>query len=48
MFRKFTLIGVDQLSLADYLAGVGSFVVISFGGALTGLFFAFFVSILTR
>ncbi|KAL3077285.1 hypothetical protein niasHS_013274 [Heterodera schachtii] len=48
MFRKFTLIGVDQLALADYLAGVGSFVVISFGGALTGLFFAFFVSILTR
>uniref|UniRef100_A0A914HU55 Sodium/hydrogen exchanger n=1 Tax=Globodera rostochiensis TaxID=31243 RepID=A0A914HU55_GLORO len=44
----FTLIGADLLALADYLAGIGSFVVISLGGTFIGLLFAFLVSILTR
>uniref|UniRef100_A0A183BZH2 Sodium/hydrogen exchanger n=1 Tax=Globodera pallida TaxID=36090 RepID=A0A183BZH2_GLOPA len=38
----------DLLALADYLAGIGSFVVISLGGTFIGLLFAFLVSILTR
>ncbi|CAK5086539.1 unnamed protein product [Meloidogyne enterolobii] len=48
MFRKFTLIGVNNLAVFDYIAGIFSFVVIALGGTLIGLFFAFFVSILTR
>lgn len=48
MFRKFTLIGADHLSLSDYLAGMASFAVIALGGTLIGLLFALLASILTR
>ena len=48
MFRKFTLIGMENLVLLDYVAGACSFFVIAFGGTLIGVAFAFLVSILTR
>lgn len=48
MFRKFTLIGMENLVLLDFVAGACSFFVIAFGGTFIGVAFAFVVSILTR
>lgn len=48
MFRKFGLIGVENLNLMDFLLGILSFVVIAAGGILIGLVFALIVSIATR
>lgn len=48
MFRKFGLIGAENLVLVDCLLGILSFVVIAAGGILIGLVFALIVSLATR
>lgn len=48
MFRKFIAIGESNLQCMDYLAGIGSFVVIALGGVLIGLLFAVLACIATK
>ncbi|VDK49796.1 unnamed protein product [Gongylonema pulchrum] len=48
MFRKFVLIGADNLVPIDYVAGGISFFVIGLGGAAIGTFYAFIVSFITK
>jgi len=48
MFRKFTVIGQENLIAVDYVAGLLSFFVIGVGGVCIGLFFAVLVSLITR
>ncbi|TKR93984.1 hypothetical protein L596_008342 [Steinernema carpocapsae] len=48
MFKKFVLIGEDNLDPVDYAAGGLSFIVIGLGGILIGMAFAFAVSFITK
>lgn len=48
MFRKYTLIGGEDLKTLDYILGIASFFYIAIGGILTGLLFALLVSFITK
>nr|CAD2176022.1 unnamed protein product [Meloidogyne enterolobii] len=48
MFRKFLLIGIDNLSFWHFIAGCASFLIISFGGLFIGLLFAIVASLATK
>ena len=48
MFRKFILIGEQNLLLMDFVAGVGSFFVIALGGVIIGLSFAVLAALATK
>ena len=48
MFRKFLLIGIDNLSFWHFIAGCASFLIISIGGLFIGLLFAIVASLATK
>ncbi|KAI3422376.1 Sodium hydrogen exchanger [Globodera pallida] len=48
MFRKFIAIGEPNLETMDYVAGIGSFLVIAIGGVLIGVFFSLITCIATK
>jgi sodium/hydrogen exchanger-like protein 3 len=48
MFRKFILIGEANLRPTDFIAGIGSFLVIALGGIAIGLAFALLASLATK
>lgn len=48
MFKKFTLIGPENLLPIDYIAGGVSFFAIGLGGAAIGLVYAVVVSFITK
>uniref|UniRef100_A0A914HIR3 Sodium/hydrogen exchanger n=1 Tax=Globodera rostochiensis TaxID=31243 RepID=A0A914HIR3_GLORO len=48
MFRKFIAIGEPNLETLDYVAGIGSFLVIAIGGVLIGVFFSLITCIATK
>ncbi|CAK5022457.1 unnamed protein product [Meloidogyne enterolobii] len=48
MFRKFLLIGIDNLSFWHFIAGCASFLIISIGGLFIGILFAIVASLATK